>query len=145
MKSTISERAFIAISIILFMVNCDNHLDISGIYLAEHNNKTIDSLVLENNGDYMRVLRRKSDSSLVFMNKGRWDYKNDRINLSDYLIDKDQNYKIIKDKSYFDDVLMTASLPVKIEAQKTVIAVDHNLGLYYIKRNKSDIFDASSE
>ena len=145
MKSTISNRTFIAISITLFMMSSDNNLDISGIYLAEHNNKTIDSLVLENNGHYIRVLRRKSDSSLVFINKGRWDYKNDRVNLYDYLIDKDQNYKIRKDNSYFDDVLMTASLPVKIEAQKTVIAVDHNIGLYYIKWNKSDIFDASSE
>lgn len=124
---------------ILIFYGCENHTDdILGVYTTENSSNTIDSLVLESEGVYKRTLRRKVDNSLIFKNKGTWVYDGNRINLSDFLIDKDQTYKVRKSDSYFDDVLMTASLPIKKETKKIVIAIDHKLNLYYVneKGNK---------
>ncbi len=118
----------------LLLFGCNDNEDVSGIYVAEFNVNTIDSLVLEKNGIYKRYLRRKIDSSLIFNNRGSWKYDENRINLSDFLVDKDQNYKVRENDSYFKDVLITASLPLKREAKRTIIAIDHNLELYYIKQ-----------
>ena len=119
---------------ILIFCGCENHADdILGVYTTENSSNTIDSLVLESKGVYKRTLRRKVDNSLIFKSNGTWVYEGNRINLSDFLIDKDQTYKVRKSDSYFDDVLMTASLPVKEENEKYTIAIDHKLNLFYIK------------
>lgn len=133
MRNLISYLIFI-----LMLYGCEKYTDnILGVYTTENSSNTIDSLVLGNEGVYKRTLRRRVDNSLIFENKGTWMYDGNRINLSGFLIDKDQNYKAMVYDSYFDDVLITASLPVKKETTRVVIAIDHKLNLYYVSNKKS--------
>ncbi len=123
-----------SVILILLFYGCESSSNsITGVYTTKNTKNTVDSLILERDGVYKRILRRKANNTLIFKHKGVWVYDGDRINLSDFLIDKDQIYKIRKSDSYFDDVLMTASLPVKTEDKEIIIAIDHKLNHFYIK------------
>jgi hypothetical protein len=107
--------------------------DFLGVYTTIHNKKTIDTLFLYSNGLYERFLYRKNDSSLVFKNQSTWQFNDDRINFENFLIDKDEEYPNKEGENYFNDILVAASLPIKKEQEKIIIAIDHSLGHYYVK------------
>lgn len=122
--------------IITIIYSCNDDRSVVGIYLTENTTNTIDTLILKKEGVYERVLRRKSDNSLIFKNKSTWYFSkiDDRIEFSDYLFDNDEEYKVRKNYNYFDDVLMNASLPFYVEKGKAIIIIDGNSNLRYVKR-----------
>lgn len=127
----------ICLIVTTIIYSCNDDRSLVGIYSTENTTNTTDTLILKKEGVYERILRRKSDNSLVFKNKSTWYFSetDDRVELSDYLFDNDEEYKRRKNNNYFDDVLMNTSLPLYIENGKAIIIIDGNSNLRYIKRS----------
>lgn len=122
--------------IISIIYSCNDDRSLFGIYTTDNTTKTTDTLILKKEGVYERILRRKSDNSLIFKNKSTWYFSetDDRIELSDYLFNNDEEYKTRNNNNYFDDVLMNASFPLYVEKGKAIIIIDGNSNLRYVKK-----------
>ena len=108
------------ISFVILICSCNiSENDMYGTYTSKNLINNIDTLRILNNGSYSRDLYSKIDNSLVYHNTGKWDYKNGRIILHDFLLDEDNIYS--KEAGSFENVLITSNLIVKKKSGKIII------------------------
>lgn len=82
----------IIIGMILFLASCSfDKKELSGIYVSEKQ-KNIDTLVLHQNGTYIRKLYVKENNDLILSQKGKWDFDDHYLDIEDFLIDLDNEY-----------------------------------------------------
>lgn len=82
---------------------------IQGAYTAVGNDHNLDSLFVEQNGQYFRKLYSLKDTALIFEQSGSWRISDGRIHLSDFFIDENRVYP----KNYaFNAVVIGATLEV---------------------------------
>ncbi len=96
--------------------------NVEGTYVAKHNKNTNDTVKLFKDGTYYRALYNKSNSRLIFSNKGTWEDEDDRIILQDFYDDNDEDYT--GRKLNFDNVLMTYSAPIEHSFGKIVFGYE---------------------
>lgn len=99
-----------------------------GIYINKRNSYTIDSLNINSDGNYKRVIVNKEDNSILFQNIGKWKYENSRILLTNYFPNTDsQEFK----KNYnFKSVLMHFSSPLEKSLGRVVFDFNEETGEY---------------
>ncbi len=105
-----------------------------GIFVAKDNSNTIDSLFIENEGVYKRVLYRKKDKKMLFTNTGKWKYDANkrRILFENFFPNDDQDLQIGYN---FNSVLMTYSVPLEREWGRVVFDYDKTSAQYrYYKK-----------
>jgi hypothetical protein len=106
--------------------------NLCGVYTVKKSINTADTLVIRENGEYYRVLYRKKEKSVVYKNNDKWEFRDGRITLYNFLLDEDDVYDV-KLKN-FDNVLITSSFPV-IKKSGTITFYHRNLNpdLFYEK------------
>lgn len=80
--------------------------DFAGMYVSPKLKNNADTLLLKNDGTYLRKLHRKKDGKLIFFQTGKWDYNDPYVHVDDFLIDLDREYLSDYD---FNSVLMGCS------------------------------------
>ena len=116
-----------------------NKTSLKGTYLKCNNQNLKDTLILNDDGTYIRKLYSNSNK-LVFKNVSSWKLNKDRIILKDFLKDEDDiSYseieEVFSEKIFvqYQKYLMTVSLPLKIEEDTIFISIDQDLKAYYKK------------
>jgi len=116
-----------------------NKTSVKGTYVKCNNHNLKDTLILNDNGTYLRKLYSNSNK-LVFRNISSWELNKDRIVLKNFLKDEDDiSYaeieEVFSEKIYFQyqKYLMIVSLPLKKEGDTIFISIDQDLNAYYKK------------
>lgn len=111
--------------------------NIIGVYTKSGNVNLIDTITINSDGSYNRVLYSKS-KTLIFKNRATWSFENDRIVLDDFLKDDDSiSFQTIKEPfpinslPQYKELLMNVSLPVEKIEDRIVIYLDQDLNLFY--------------
>lgn len=84
--------------------------DIPGTYVSNFRINNLDTLWVNADGTYEKLVYRISDNKLIYRNKGSWELKDRRIIFKDFFFDSDQVFSE-KFKGY-SDILITSSLDV---------------------------------
>ena len=92
---------------------------IVGLYISKNTLNTTDSLLIKKDNTYSNSIYRKLDNSLIYINKGKWKYKDGYVILENFFEDGDQNYS--KDEFYFENVLIDTQLPLEWNGDKIII------------------------
>ena len=131
---------YIFILLAVLTLSCSmNKTSLRGTYLKCNNKNLKDTLILNDDGTYIRKLYSNSNK-LVFKNVSSWKLNKDRIILKDFLKDEDDiSYseieEIFSEKMFvqYQKYLMTVSLPLKREEDTIFISIDQDLKAYYKK------------
>lgn len=105
--------------------------EITGDYkLTGHN--LIDSLIILDNGAYIHKLY-SNNKILLYQSSGIWNYKNDRIELFSFFDNQDNELNEILSEKDAEKFNIRCSCPVYKKNNATVIDINADEGLYYIK------------
>lgn len=114
-------KRFIPLIFILVLITgcAIEQKDVVGTYVAQNLNNNIDTLKIFEDGRYIKKLYRKTDSSLIYLNTGKWKYIDERITLENFFPDEDEVYE--PEAGEFENVLITSSLNINRRLNKIVI------------------------
>lgn len=114
------KRFILLASILVFITGCTiEKKDVVGTYVAQNLNNNIDTLKIFENGIYIKKLYRKTDSSLIYINTGKWKYIDERITMENFFPDEDELYS--PEAGDFENILITSSLNINRRLNKIVI------------------------
>jgi len=122
-----NRRIFVAIILLLFLTNCNDikRRDAIGVYVSRNNVNTIDSLWVLDNGEYINLMYRKGDESLIYKNTGKWWFSDGYIVFDMFFKDEDELHG--RKFTDFEKVLITTKLPLEKEFGKIII---HHKSMY---------------
>jgi len=108
----IGKNAIIILLVFLF-ISC-NFIDkrnLVGIYTGVNYTKTVDTLIIREDGSFLQLIYDRKDGRLIHRHDGTWEYSDNYIHLDSFLVNLDQEFS--PNVPTWDDVLMHAYLPVK--------------------------------
>lgn len=97
----------IVVAFIAYLLRSSNPI---GTFVAKKNVNTIDSLYINENHIYYRVIYRKRDNKLLFKKESKWEYEDGRLLFHDFFPNDDSE---IGDEYHFENVLMLYSTPLE--------------------------------
>ena len=103
---------------------------LAGVYVIQNHSHTSDTLWLEPNNKYRRVLRNISDNSIILTESDTWEFEGGKLVLKNYSVDSDRigvNYSA----GGYD----YAHLEVSRKGGEYKIYVNIDLGYYYLRIN----------
>lgn len=106
---------------------------IEGVYVAEPNIDTFDTQILNSKGEYIYVIYW-NNNSFVYRNIGKWKITDDRLVLTDFLLNKDQIYD--EGIKKFDNELFSFSFSYKIISNKVTVSFGERENDHYYQSVK---------
>lgn len=114
-------KVFISLIFPLLLYSCGRvkQDDAIGMYVSQNNVNTIDTVWVLKDGNYINVMYRKSDNSLVYKNTGKWKVSDGYITFDDFYSDEDDIHS--KEVTNYENVLMTTKLQLGRKDEKIII------------------------
>jgi hypothetical protein len=84
--------------------------DIPGTYISNFRVNNFDTLRVVSDGTYEKRVYKISDKSLLYRNKGNWQFRDGRIIFKDFFYESDDVFS--KEFENYSNILITSSLDV---------------------------------
>lgn len=123
------KKLFLLISLVIIVLIIINNISPNpvGVYIAKNHVNTIDTVFVNKDGTYSRVICQMKNNKVLFKNSGKWEYKNGRMLFKDFFPNDDAE---LFEGYAFDSVLLTFSVPLEKSYLRVVFDYDETNGSY---------------